>query len=139
MVEVTVSSVAQGALKQEVVAGSHVWFADEPTGVSNDEGPSPYDMLLAALGACTSMTIQMYAKQKQWSLGSVSVRVTYNREHVEDCQHPDEERRVHRFEREITLSGELTEDQRERLKEIAERCPVHRTLAEDKEIVTRLV
>jgi putative redox protein len=139
MVEVTVSSVAPGALKQEVVAGSHVWFADEPSGISNDEGPSPYDMLLAALGACTSMTIQMYAKQKQWPLESVSVRVTYNREHVEDCEHPDEERRVHRFEREITLTGGLTDERRERLKEIAERCPVHRTLTEEKEIVTRLM
>lgn len=136
---VVVSSVEGAALTQRIEASRHVWSADEPLGTGDDAGPTPYDMLLAALGACTSMTVAMYARLKTIPLEGVSVTLTYNRVHVKDCEDAEApERRVHRITREIELLGLLTAEQRERLLEIAERCPVHRTLTEEKEIVTTL-
>jgi putative redox protein len=137
---VVVSSVEGAALTQRIEAGTHIWLSDEPAGTGDDEGPTPYDMLLAALGACTSMTVSMYAKLKKIPLEGVSVTLTYNRVHTKDCEDADAPgRRVHRMTRDIELKGLLTAEQRERLVEIAERCPVHRTLTEEKEIVTKLV
>lgn len=136
MREVVVSSVAQERYQQSIEVGPHSFIVDEAAG--NDRGPDPYELLLAALGACTSMTIRLYAEQKKMKLDDVSVRLTYNRDHVKDCEDCTN-RRVHRFELKISLTGDLSEDDKARLLEIAERCPVHRTLVEEKEIVTTLV
>ena len=105
-----------------------------------DAGPSPYDLLLAALGACTSMTVAMYARRKQWPLEAVTVRLTHTKIHAEDCAECEtREGMLDRIEREITLTGALSAEQRERLLEIANRCPVHRTLVSEIDIRTSLV
>jgi len=125
---------------QSVTAGGHVLVADEPAKVGGgDRGPAPYDLLLAALGACTAMTLRMYANRKEWPLDGVSVSLTHERIHASDCASCEtSEGRVDRLTREITLRGPLDDAQRDRLVEIADRCPVHRTLEREKEIVTRL-
>jgi putative redox protein len=132
---VVVSSVAGDPYAQHVRVGPHEFLIDESVG--GDEGPDPYETLVAALGACTAMTLRMYAKQKKMKLEDVSVRLTYNREHIKDCEDCST-RRVHKIEREITLTGDLSDEDRERLRDIAERCPVHRTLVEASEIVTTI-
>lgn len=104
--------------------------ADEPTGVGGTEaGPTPYDLLAAALGACTAMTLRMYADRKGWPLRGTTVRLTHDRLHAEDCAACEEgDVRLDRLTRHLTLDGPLTDDQRRRLAEIADRCPVHQTL-----------
>ncbi len=115
---------------QNVSSDSHLWLADEPLSVGgNNLGPDPYEHLLAALGTCTSMTLRMYAKRKGWPLKKAKVKLRHYRQHGEDCQHCDDQNsKVDVIDREITLSGELEQDQLERLLEIADRCPVHKTL-----------
>jgi putative redox protein len=133
------SSPRDGELVQRVEARSHTFLSDEPAGDGDDLGATPYELLLAAVGTCTSMTVAMYAKQKGIALERVTVRLTYDRVHLDDCVGAEEvTRRVHRIERELSLVGDLSDADRERLLGIAERCPVHRTLVEEKEIVTRL-
>jgi putative redox protein len=126
---------------QEIIAGPHHIAADEPTSVGGtDSGPTPYDLLLAAIGSCTSMTIAMYARRKQWPLKSVTVRLRHSRIHAEDCA--DCETRPAKLtliERDIELEGVLDEEQRARLLAIANRCPVHLTLTSQMEIRTKLV
>ena len=136
------SSPRDGELVQRVEARTHAFVVDEPEGTGDDLGATPYELLLAALGTCTSMTISMYERKQGIALERVVVRMTYNRLHVEDCVGAGEEkvtRRVHRIERELSLTGDLSDADRQRLLEIAERCPVHRTLVEEKEILTRLM
>jgi putative redox protein len=136
------TSRRDGELVQRVEARTHSFLADEPQGTGDDLGATPYELLLAALGTCTSMTMSMYARHKGIALEDVVIRLTYNRTHVEDCEgaeEPGENRRVHRIDREISLVGDLSADDRQRLLEIADKCPVHRTLVEEKEIVSRLV
>ncbi len=115
---------------QCVRSDSHEWLADEPTAMGgNNSGPDPYEHLLAALGACTSMTLRMYANRKKWPLEHVSVELQHGRSHGEDCEHCDDEhQQVDVIRRQIRLDGDLDEDQRVRLLEIADRCPVHKTL-----------
>ena len=124
------TSTERGSFRTEVRAGHHRLVADEPESVGGEDlGPSPYDLLAAGLGACTTMTLKMYAERKEWPLEEAVARVTHERVHGEDSENCEtREPRVDRFARELTLRGELTDEQRERLKEIAERCPVHRTL-----------
>ncbi len=140
MAIVVVSGNASG-FAQEVEAGRHRIAADEPAAAGGtDTGPSPYDLLLGALGACTSMTVAMYARRKQWPLERVSVRLQHARIHAEDCADCEtKEGRLDRIEREISLIGPLTAEQQARLLEIANRCPVHRTLTSEIDIRTRLV
>ena len=140
MAIVVVSGNASG-FAQEIEAGRHRIAADEPAAAGGtDTGPSPYDLLLGALGACTSMTVAMYARRKQWPLERVSVRLQHARIHAEDCAECEtKEGRLDRIEREISLTGPLTAEQRGRLLEIANRCPVHRTLTSEIDIRTRLV
>ena len=105
-------------------------MADEPKRLGGDNlGPDPYEHLLAALGTCTSMTIRMYANRKGWPLEDVAVQLEHGREHVSDCEGCDAEPlRLEVLTRAIRLAGDLSDEQRQRLLEIADRCPVHRTL-----------
>jgi len=125
---------------QEVVAGKHRFAADEPASSGGtDTGPTPYDLLLAALGSCTSMTTSTYARRKGWPLESVTVRLTHSRIHAADCADCEtKDGRLDQIDVVIELTGALTEEQRRRMVEIAERCPVHRTLQSQIEIRTRI-
>lgn len=117
---------------------SHFARADEPLRFGgSDLGPTPYDLLLMSLGACTSMTLRMYASRKKLPLEDVQIRLLHERVHAEDCV--DCEQKLERITRRITLIGDLNREQRQRLLEIADRCPVHRTLESDPQIVTELV
>ena len=128
MAEVTVRSV--GKLRQQIDAGTHTLYADEPVGVGGDDaGPNPYELMLGALGACTSMTLLMYARRKQWPLEDVVVRLSHRRDYARDCEECDEKPvQIDLIERRITLAGPLDDQQRARLMEIAQKCPVHRTI-----------
>lgn len=128
------------AFVQEVTVGSHRFRSDEPVAAGGaDAGPTPYDLLLAALGSCISMTAGVYARRKGWPLESVTVRLTHSRIHAVDCANCDtEEGMLDRIDLMIELTGALTEVQRTRLLEIAGRCPVHRTLESEVEIRRQL-
>lgn len=114
----------------EVVTGNHRFIADEPIQVGgNDFGPTPYDLLVSALGTCTSMTLQMYARRKKWDLQEVTVHLRHQKVHAKDLEHIDDSKgKIDYIERCIEMEGDLDEDQKRRLLEIADRCPVHRTL-----------
>ncbi|MCA8908893.1 MAG: OsmC family protein [Rhodospirillaceae bacterium] len=138
--EVVVEETGRGRYQQSVRAGRHRLVADEPQSVGGDDtGPGPYELLLAGLGACTSMTIRMYAERKKLALERVRVVLSHDKIHAEDCEDCEtKEGKVDRIQRTITLTGDLTEAERTRLKEIADRCPVHRTLESEIKVVTRL-
>jgi len=137
---VIVAGSAAG-LAQDITVGRHRLSADEPiTEGGTDTGPNPYDLLLAALGACTSMTLALYARRKQWPLRAVTVRLRHSRIHAADCENCEtREGMLDRIARDVELVGDLDEGQRARLMEIANRCPVHRTLTSEIDIRTRLV
>ncbi|MCZ6831525.1 MAG: bifunctional alpha/beta hydrolase/OsmC family protein [Gammaproteobacteria bacterium] len=124
-----------------VLSDNHVWLADEPSSVGGgDLGPDPYEHLLAALGTCTSMTLRMYANRKNIPLDDVTVELNHNRQHLKDCEDCDAQpRKIEVLQKYITLTGELSQQQRQRLLEIADRCPVHQTLHGDLEIRTELI
>ena len=126
---------------QEIHAGRHRIVADEPVSAGGtDSGLSPYDLLLAALGACTSMTVGMYARRKSWPLEEVTVHLRHSKIHATDCDECEtKEGMLDRIERDIYFAGPLTEEQRSKLLEIANKCPVHRTLTSEIDIVTRAV
>lgn len=126
---------------QEILVGRHRLSADEPTSAGGtDTGPNPYDLLLAALGSCKSMTVSMYARRKEWPLESVTVRLRHSRIHADDCESCDtKDVLIDRIECDLELAGTLAPEQRARLLEIANRCPVHRTLTSEIDIRTRLV
>lgn len=123
----------------EISTDNHRWLADEPVGVGDGTGPNPYQLLLSALGACTAMTVQMYARRKNWPLTGVEVELDTRKVHARDCadcmSEPDT--RVDIIDLALTLRGDLTPEQRQRLEEIANRCPVHRTLTTETKIRTR--
>lgn len=123
----------------DVFSDDHQWLADEPTSVGgSNTGPDPYEHLLAAVGCCTAMTLRMYASRKQWPLEDVQVRLRHGREHGADSEGcEDSAAQIEVIDREITLWGELDDQQQQRLMEIANRCPVHRTLTGKLEIRTR--
>jgi len=125
---------------QEISAGRHPLTADEPiSSGGTDTGPNPYDLLLAAIGSCTSMTLAMYARRKGWSLEAVTITLRHSKIHAADCEACDtKDVHIDQIERDIELTGALSEEQRARLLEIANRCPVHRTLTSDVHIQTRL-
>jgi putative redox protein len=128
------------ALAQEIIVGPHRIHADEPEPTGTDTGPSPYNLLAAALGACTAMTLTLYAQRKEWPLESVTVVLRHDKIHAEDCADCEtKEGKVDRIERAIELGGSLTDDQRQRLLEIADKCPVRRTLGSEIDIQSRLV
>ena len=136
---VIVRGAADG-FAHEITAGEHHLRSDEPASAGGtDSGPTPYDLLLASLGSCTSMTIAMYARRKRWPLERVTVSLRHSRVHVEDCAACEtHETKLTVIERDIALDGPLSEDQRARLLEIANRCPVHLTLSSKMDIRTRV-
>ncbi|WAB82515.1 alpha/beta fold hydrolase [Microcella daejeonensis] len=136
---VRVAEVAPDSFAQMVTAGRHVLAADEPHPIGTDSGPNPYELLLAGLGSCTSMTIRMYANRKGWPLEHVSVDLGHSRTHANDCERCDESTQaLEHIDRTITLVGELTDEQRAAILAIADKCPVHRTLHAGVVVSTRL-
>ena len=124
----------------QIIANDHHLIADEPIAAGGaNTGPTPYEFLVAGLGACTSMTIRMYADRKNWPVEGVVVRLKHRKVHREDCQDCEvKNRKLDLIEREVELLGPLDKQQRDRLWEIADRCPVHRTLRSKTLIETRL-
>jgi putative redox protein len=137
---VTVHGTAAG-FAQEIEIGSHELYADEPVSFGGTEsGPSPYDLLLAALGSCTSMTIGFYARKRRWPLENITVSLRHSRIHAADCEECEtKEGKIDRIELDIQLIGSLTDEQRAKLIEIAGKCPVHQTLTSEINIKTRAV
>jgi putative redox protein len=137
---VTVAETGTGTYTQQITAGHHQLVADEPRPVGDDAGPTPYDLLLSALGACTSMTLRMYAERKGWPLERVRVNLRHARIHAQDCADCETEAGwVWQIDRDIELTGDLDDTQRQRLLQMAERCPVHQTLTSEVHITTSLV
>ena len=129
---VTVSENGLGCYQQTVSSGRHTLIADEPLAAGGDDaGPAPFDFLLAALGSCTSITLRMYAQRKNLALTHVSVVLSHEKIDVDG-------QRVDRIERQITLTGDLSDEQRARLLEIANKCPMYRTLQSDIRIDSQL-
>jgi putative redox protein len=124
----------------EIIAGQHRLIVDEPVDIGDDAGPTPYDLLLSALGACTVITLHMYAQRKQWRLRQVEIRLNTQKIHARDCEdcESDPNAQLDLIEREIWLWGDLTADQIARLTDIADRCPVHRTLTGEIKIRTAI-
>jgi len=135
-----VTETREGKFQQTVVVGPHRFLADEPVAAGGlDTGPGPYDLLTAALGTCTAMTLRLYADQKGLPLAGVSVRLTHEKIHAADCATCEtKEGKIDRIDRTVALDGPLDAAQRARLLEIADKCPVHRTLTSEVEIRTAL-
>lgn len=138
--QVIVSETGEGRFIQKINIGNFVLTADEPsTNGGNDKGPSPYDFLLTSLGACTSMTIRLYAEWKKIPLEHITVALRHNKVYAEDCKNCENEKsKIDKIDVAITLQGALSQDQRAKLLEIANKCPVHRTLTSTIKIETTL-
>lgn len=137
---VIVQSNPKARIGQEITIGPHRLTADEPDPVGGDSGPTAHELLTAALGACTAITLTLYANRKEWPLKSISVVLKHHKIDAADCAGCEgREGKVDHFERAIQLGGPLTEEQRLRLLEIADRCPVRRTLESEVHIESRLV
>jgi putative redox protein len=137
---VLVAPTGATPFEQRLLDGRHVLTADEPAKVGGgDAGPGPYELLLMALGACTSMTVKMYARRKGWPLEGAEVRLRHSRVYNQDCADcEDKNALIERVDRSLRLIGPLSSEQRHRLLEIADKCPVHRTLTAGVEIRTAL-
>ncbi|SHK57274.1 OsmC family protein [Hymenobacter psychrotolerans] len=135
-----VVKVGPEALLADVQAGRHTWLVDEPVAVGGqDQGPTPYDLLLSALGACTAITLRLYATRKKWPLEGIEVRLRHQRVHEQDCEKCEEPgHMLEEVQKELHLLGPLTEEQRQRLEVISQKCPVQKTLAGSLRIVTTL-
>ncbi len=124
-------------LQVEINARGHIWIGDEPESAGGDDaGPNPYDMLLGALAACKIITVHMYARRKEWPLESVQIRLETRKIHARDCDdcESDPNAQVDLIEGEISFTGALSDEQKSRLYEISNRCPVHRTLTSETKI-----
>ncbi|WP_029033857.1 bifunctional alpha/beta hydrolase/OsmC family protein [Salinimicrobium terrae] len=135
-----VANLGKNGFTTHMRAGRHYFTADEPKSFGGDDfGPSPYELLSAGLAACTSMTIQMYSRRKKWPLQNVETHVDHKKSHAEDCENCERNTaKIDIFEREIVLEGNLDEQQQQKLLEIADKCPVHRTLSNKVKITTHL-
>lgn len=134
---VVVTENGEGPFAQTVTVGRHTFAADEPAPLGGDSGANPYDLVLAGLGACTSMTVRMYAARKQWPLDQVTVALRHSRIHAEDCADCETKAgMLDRIESTIRFDGDLDDEQRRRLLAIADKCPVHRTLHSEIQIIT---
>ena len=133
MRDVTVTSLTN--LQNEVRYGSdHIFITDEPLEAGGDDaGPDPYSLLLAALGTCISMTTMLYARRKGWPLERITVRLRQQRVHFKDCQECEQTKEgfIHRIGRSVAFEGNLSDEQRSRLQEIAYKCPIHKTLTSE--------
>jgi len=135
MVQVQVKARADQQYKQEIKAGAHQFASDAPKSVGGTEtAPEPHELLLGALGACTSITLQMYAQRKGWDLKDVIVDLS--EEQVEDPENPG--RKISKITREIKVSGNLKQDEIDALKTIADKCPIHKLLSGPKQIATNI-
>ncbi len=136
-----VAKLGSSGYTTEIMAGKHGMVVDESEQLGgNDFGPSPYELLNASLGACTAMTLQMYARRKKWDLREVKVHLSFDRSYRDDCEHCDvKDRRLETFDREIEVTGNLDATQVARLMEIANRCPIHRTLSAGADVTTKIV
>lgn len=126
----------------EIRAGDHVWHADEPTDLGGtDTGPNPYELLISAVAACTCITVSMYCTRKGWDLHSISARYELDKVHADDCADCDDEEkgRIDRVRSEIFIEGDFDDEQRARLADIAERCPVHKTLDHGVSFTTEMI
>ena len=139
--QVVASLNAGDGFTTEMKTGNHHITADEPESYGgNDFGPSPYELVSAGLSACTAMTIQMYAKRKEWKIDNVEVHTNYSKSHAEDCENCESDAaKIDTFERKIKLTGNLDEKQKERILQIADKCPVHKTLHSETQVITRLI
>lgn len=135
-----VANLGEEGFTTQLRAGKHYFTADEPKSFGGEDfGPSPYELLSAGLAACTSMTIQMYTRRKKWPLINVETHVNHKKTHAEDCENCERNTaKIDVFEREIVLKGNLDEQQQQKVLEIADKCPVHRTLSNKVEITTHL-
>lgn len=133
-------TVGPEALLADVRAGRHTYFVDEPAEVGGqDRGPTPYDLLLSALGACTAITLRLYATQKHWPLEGIEVRLRHQRVHAADCEKCEQPgEMLEQVEKELRLLGPLSDEQRQRLHVISQKCPVQKTLMRGLHIVTVL-
>ncbi|GAA4832947.1 bifunctional alpha/beta hydrolase/OsmC family protein [Algivirga pacifica] len=136
-----VAQIGKDSYTTHILAGQHPLLADEPEDVGGDNlGPTPYELLLASLGACTVMTLRMYADRKEWPLEEVEVHLSHKKDYAEDCKEAKNDgEKIDFIEREITLKGDLNKEQRERLLEISNKCPVHKTLTSTNNITTKLL
>ncbi len=136
---VTVEETSAGGYTRQITAGHHRLVADEPRPIGDDIGPTPYDLLLAALGACTSMTVRMYADRKRWPLERIRVTLRHSRIHAKDCAECESSATwIDHIDCDVELISDLDDAQRQRLLHIAERCPVHQTLTSPVQIATSL-
>ena len=129
-------------LQLEIQAGDHLFIADETKNDGGDDaGPSPYALLLSSLAACKIITVQLYARRKQWPVASITMRLSHKKVFARDCEdcESDPNTKVDIIESEISFEGDLNDEQKTRLAEIADRCPVHRSLTSETKIRTRLV
>ena len=135
-----IAHIGEERYRSDIYAGPHRLTADEPRDAGGtDAGPNPYGLLTAALGACTTITLRMYADRKQWPVKGITVRLSHDKIYAKDCEDCEtKEGKVDSFERVLELEGDLTEEQRQRLLEIADKCPVHNTLSHVSRIVTKL-
>ena len=137
MADVTVQTLDGVAMR--ITAGRHELVADEPEPVGEDRGPDPYALLLSALGACTAITVTLYARRKGWPLESVTIRLSHAKVHAADCEEAETKvGMLDHVQRDVEFRGPLSEEQRARLLDIATKCPVHRTLESEIVIETHL-
>ena len=135
---VRISEAGAGNYTQAISNGRHEWTADEPaTAGGRDQGPTPYELLCSAVGACVAITVRMYADHKGWPLESISVDVKHGRVHADDCADCETKKgMIDHLYKTVRLVGDLDDDQFARLMQVADRCPVHRTLTREIRIVT---
>ncbi|MBL4663670.1 MAG: OsmC family protein, partial [Flavobacteriaceae bacterium] len=135
--DVVASLSSEGGYTTQMKVGNHYMIADEPKSIGgNDFGPTPYDLLSAALSSCTVITVQMYVRRKGWDLENIEVHTNYSKQHAIDCEHCDmDSAKIDTFNRDIKLEGELDEEQIKRILQIADKCPVHRTLRSEIQVV----
>lgn len=138
----TVTADITSGFAVELRAGNHVWIADEPVDLGGtDTGPTPYELLMAAVASCTCITLSMYCRRKGWDLHSISARYEYDKVHADDCGDCDSDVSgyLDRVRSEIFIEGDFDDDQRARLSDVARRCPVHKTIDHGVTFTTELV
>ncbi len=134
----TIEATLTTGYQVQISGNGHTWLADEPVSSGGaDSGPSPYEMLLGALAACTCMTIAMYCQRKEWPLDGIAVRFTHDRVHAKDCEECDQDDKglLDRVQGTVSVTGDFTDEQRERIQSIAGRCPVNKTLSKGVTII----